>query len=60
MLIAPPFRLPFCRLPVTPLSVPVTEPRPVLEPELVLLVVLLPGSWLKPGVAELAVVVLPS
>ena len=34
MLIAPPFRLPFCRLPVTPLSVPVTEPRPVLEPAL--------------------------
>ena len=23
---------PFCRPPVTPLSVPVTEPRPVLDP----------------------------
>src|SRR4029077_12064321 len=53
VLIAPPFRLPFCRLPVTPLSVPVTEPRPVLEPELVLLVVvLLPDSSPKPGVGR--------
>jgi len=41
---------PFCRPPVTPLSVPVTEPRPVLDPVLEPLLLLLP-SLLKPVLA---------
>ena len=40
---------PFCRPPVTPLSVPVTEPRPVLDP--VLEPLLLLPSLLKPVLA---------
>ena len=41
---------PFCRPPVTPLSVPVTEPRPVLDPVPEPLLLLLP-SLLKPVLA---------
>lgn len=40
---------PFCRPPVTPLSMPVTEPRPVLEP--VLEPLLLLPSLFKPVLA---------
>jgi hypothetical protein len=42
---------PFCRPPVTPLSVPVTEPRPVLDP--VLEPLLLLPSPLEPVLAGL-------
>ena len=41
---------PFCRPPVTPLSVPVTEPRPVVDPvpEVLAAPVALPRAGMEP------------